>query len=104
MEQWPEVTTGGVLALLIIREVLGFLKTKSGPNGPNGNGVVSLQVKELRTMAEQIQKLYDWHDQRDEDGVPIWYVRKSLERHIGQLTETLRTLTQEIKTSNKKEK
>ena len=54
-------------------------------------------------MASKITKLYDWHNQRDEDGVPIWYVRKSLERHMGELTETVRVLHQWlIEDSNRK--
>jgi hypothetical protein len=95
MDQWQNLTAGGVLALLIIREVLGFLKTRNGGSG------VSISAKELHRMASQIEKLYDWHDQKDEDGVPVWYVRKSLERHIGELTETLRSLVQRLDKDSK---
>jgi hypothetical protein len=104
MDQWTEITTGGVLALLIIREVLGFLKPRNGNGGNGGNGgTVSIQIKELRRMTEQIQKLYDWHDQRDRDGVPVWYVRESLERHIEQLTAALRDLITDLQKYKKED-
>lgn len=50
-------------------------------------------VKEIRRsteaitkIAEQTDDLHKLHDQRDEDGVPLVYVRKSLERALDRMT------------------
>lgn len=97
MEDWQNLTAGGVLALLIIREVLGFLKTK------NASPPCAF-CKECKLMAKQIQTLYDWHDVSDEDNVKVWYVRKSLERHIGELTQVVRNLNALLTQTLNKEK
>lgn len=41
-----------------------------------------------------IEDLHDWHDRRDADGVPVWYVRKSLEDFIKQNAEAVTSLAQ----------
>ena len=49
-----------------------------------------------RMMGEVLsltKELHDWHDQRDADGVPVWYVRKSLETTISALTAAVTELS-----------
>jgi hypothetical protein len=45
-------------------------------------------------IRKQVDELYKWHDQRDTDGVPVWYMRKSLETAILQLSENLAKQTE----------
>lgn len=33
---------------------------------------------DLTTIKTQLKELHDWHSKEDEDGVKVWYVRKSL--------------------------
>ena len=38
---------------------------------------------------KKIDQLYSWHDREDDDGVKVWYIRTTLEKSLGQLTDTL---------------
>ena len=78
-----------LVVLLAVDKAIGFLKSR---------GV------DLVTMARQIARLDEMHAKTDEDGVPVWYVRRSLEKAVVDLneairhqTELLQQLTQELK-------
>ena len=78
-----------LLLLFAVDRVMGFLKSR---------GV------DLLKMAQQIDRLDEMHAKTDEDGVPVWYVRRSLEKTVADLneairyqTELLQLLTQELK-------
>lgn len=49
--------------------------------------------KKQDAMAERVEKLYEWHNRMDEDGVPVWYVRKSLEKAISDLATAIKAQT-----------
>jgi len=56
---------------------------------------------ELCIMHEEVKKLYEWHDVRGQDGVPVWYVRQSLESAIQELSGAIKQLnTNTISTAN----
>lgn len=74
-----QLGTGGLLALLIIREVLGFLKARS----------CKPPEELIRKIAIQVRDLHDWHNKTDEDGVKVWYVRRSLEDAIVKLSSNI---------------
>lgn len=40
-------------------------------------------------MVRQIDDLYGWHDVTDEDGVRVWYLRRSLEKAINRLADVV---------------
>lgn len=78
-----------LLVLFAVDKAMGFLKSR---------GV------DLVKMARQIDKLSEMHAKTDEDGVPVWYVRRSLEKAVVDLNEAIRhqtellgLLTQELK-------
>jgi hypothetical protein len=78
-----------LLVLFAVDRTMGFLKSR---------GV------DLLKMAQQIDRLDEMHARTDEDGVPVWYVRRSLEKAVADLneairhqTELLQALTQELK-------
>jgi len=78
-----------LLVLFAVDKAMGFLKSR---------GV------DLLRMAQQIDRLDEMHAKTDEDGVPVWYVRRSLENALVDLneairhqTELLQLLTQELK-------
>jgi hypothetical protein len=78
-----------LLVLFAIDRAMGLLKSR---------GV------DLLKMARQIDRLDEMHAKTDEDGVPVWYVRRSLEKAVTELneairhqTELLQLLTQELK-------
>ncbi len=85
------VWVGLIAAILVIREVLGFLDKKKFHNGDShGHGaVMNEHVNDVRfalnKVKDKVNDLHDWHDKRDSDGVPLWYVRRSLEDVIKDL-------------------
>jgi hypothetical protein len=48
--------------------------------------VWSVDWKKLENQTDQ---LYKWHNVLDDDGVPIWYVRRSLEEAILKLSDNI---------------
>ena len=69
---------------MVLREVFAFLRGRS----PARNG--NLQAK-------QIADLWEWHNRSDEEGVKVWYVRKSLERSINRLADNVQEQTQVLR-------
>lgn len=53
--------------------------------------------KELPTIMSQLKDLHDWHNVSDEEGVKIWYVRRSLEKAISDLSNNLAAQTEVLK-------
>ena len=55
------------------------------------------QLKErgidLRKMATQISDMHKWHSVTDDEGVKVWYVRKSLEKAITDLSSNVKEQT-----------
>lgn len=83
-EQLLQVGAGGMFALFVLREVFSFLKERLRCQN---NALFEL-------MAKQIHELHEWHAVTDEDGVKIWYLRRSLENAIEKLTSNLDLQTQ----------
>jgi hypothetical protein len=78
-----------LVAIVAVDRVLGILRSR---------GI------DLAKMARQVERLAELHAKTDEDGVPVWYVRRSLEQAIVSLheairaqTDLLRELTREIR-------
>ena len=72
MDDMAQIGAAGLLVLIILREVFAFLKTR--------NGVTKSQ--HLDKMSKQLDELHQWHNVVDDDGVKVWYVRRSLEQAI----------------------
>ena len=47
----------------------------------------------MRKLSKQVDELHAWHNREDEDGVKVWYVRKSLEDAISKLADNLEQQT-----------
>ena len=79
------ISVGAVAVYIVARDVVPYLiRRRNGKNGTGREGSTHQMVRDLHT----------WHDQRDEDGVPVWYVRKSLERSIDNLTVAIKELAE----------
>lgn len=79
----------GIFLLLLLKEIPNWIvKLKNG-----GATVEDKLVEEIRKVVEQnnvlIQELHGWHNVHDEDGVKIWYVRRSLHIAIEQLAKSV---------------
>ena len=86
-----ELGVGLIAAILVIREVLGFLDKKKFHNGDSNThgAVMNEHVNDVRfalnKVKDKVDDLHDWHNKTDEDGVFNWYVRRSLEDVIKDL-------------------
>lgn len=87
-----ELGVGLIAALMVIREVLNFLDKKRG-NPDDGGAVMSEHVSDVKgsvtAIKDKVDDLYEWHNKTDADGVPLWYVRRSLEQSIKDLGEKI---------------
>jgi len=61
-----------VVAVIVLDKVMGMLKQR---------GI------DLHKIAKQIDSLYELHNVKDQDGVPVWYFRKSLDEVLHKLAE-----------------
>lgn len=89
---------GLVLALVVfgVREFFGWLSKKSLQNTETRLKALESGLKsngeKLEQMKNKLDTLYDWHDKSDQDGVKIWYIRKSLETALDKHAEAVATL------------
>lgn len=92
-----QLGVGGIFAILVIREVLNFLKSRTATvsESPSPSSCLTLEEHKLiRQMHEWTRDLYNWHNVSDEEGVKIWYVRKSLEDVVDRLATTIEKLSE----------
>ena len=90
-----EFTLGALAVYVVGKDLVGFLMRKKNPM----NGLVTKlddHIGTADTAHEQIRDLHRWHDVKDIDGTPIWYVRRSLEEAIREQTKAMRTLVESI--------
>lgn len=101
----PELLLNGVLALLIIKEVLNFVITFVKKKSESGEAKSILSAidrmeknydKGLNSICDKctlnskyISDMYKWHEVKDEDGVFLWYIRKSLSSAFDNLAKSL---------------
>lgn len=71
-----------VVIVIAIDRVLGMLRAR---------GI------DLQKMSRQIDRLAEQHNTFDEDGVPVWYVRRSLEKTLDNLQDAIRAQTDLLK-------
>ena len=102
-----DITVAGLVILVFgaaIREAFGWFKQKNLQNSEARLKAVESAVKDtgqeiekikediLEPMKARMEILYEWHDKTDQDGVKIWYVRKSLEDTLGDTSKAMTIL------------
>lgn len=70
-----------VIIAIVIREIFAV-------------GRINQRLKKIDNIERMTKELYKWHDVADEEGVKIWYVRRSLEEAIGKLSENIAKQTE----------
>ena len=78
-----EISLGGAVALLILREVFGFLL-----NRRNSSALLAREA-DTTAMLQKITDLWNWHNVRGADNVPVWYFRSSLDDAMDKLSESI---------------
>lgn len=79
MENLDVIAVVGMAAVVVADRILSQLKAR---------GV------DLQKLARQQEDLWQWHAREDEEGVKVWYVRRSLEDAIKELSLSIRTQTE----------
>jgi len=94
----PEIWTGagGSLAVLIYLLSQRYWDSRRGPSPEEVNKALirmvqseDRMVKMLDDIQKRTQEMHQWHNVKDHDGVPVWYVRRSLEDAIIKLAATI---------------
>lgn len=94
-----QIGVGGIFVVLVLQLVFKFLEKWRHKDGdtkdiiPSGKKAAVL-LQKVEKIERQTQELHDWHNKEDEEGVKIWYVRRSLEDAISRLSTAIETQTQ----------
>jgi len=95
----PDLTIiGAMLAIMLaLTEAIKLLikKTTEKRNGNNGSDTHAVYAL-IRRMSEESTELYKWHSKTDENGTPIWYMKKSIEKSIVDLKEDVNNIQKDI--------
>lgn len=59
-----------------------------------GLGMLKQRGIDLHRIARQIDDLHKWHAKEDDEGVKVWYVRRSLEETLKTLSDNIANQTQ----------
>lgn len=89
--------------LLIVKEVVSWFKQKNLQSSDAKIVALTDSIKGLSDRTDKIEVkvdnlnqmskiMYDWHDKSDEDGVKIWYVRRSLEEALHENVKAINIL------------
>jgi hypothetical protein len=77
-----------IVCVLVIKEVFAFIKTRKNH---------TFSKEDWCKVATQVSDLHRQHSVLDQDGVPVWYVRKSLEASIERLADNIERQTQALR-------
>jgi len=86
-----DIGLGGMLALLIIREVFGFLRDRKEKGLGDeyrcffNPGDWAEMGRKVSIMSNKVDRIHEMHDVKDIDGTYIWYMKSSLVASIDRL-------------------
>jgi len=91
------------LLLLTLKEIFSWMKAKNLQESDNKIIKIKDEVEMSRNKLDKLdykldnlvslnKTMYDWHDKADEDGVKIWYVRRSLEEALQENVRAINIL------------
>lgn len=106
MEQQYTLIIGGLiipLFLLTMKEVFSWLKDKNLQATDNKIYKMKDDIESAKNKLEKLdykmdglynmnKTMFEWHDKSDEDGVKIWYVRRSLEEALQENVKAINIL------------
>lgn len=86
-----DLGVGAAVALLMIERVYVFVKMVLEHNKKDP------ATESLKVMSEQLHDLHSWHSVHDDEGVKIWYNRRSVERAVEKIAESQVAQTEILK-------
>lgn len=110
-----DLTSGALLVILLVfaaREFFGWVSKK---NLQQSEERAKMLENSIQAIAERTEKteikvdsvlqltrtMYDWHDISDEDGVKVWYVRRSLEEALQENVRAINILAKNSETQTR---
>jgi hypothetical protein len=79
---------GAAVAILVLERVYVLVKMILENTNKRTEGTAA-----YGTMVQQVHDLHDWHNVTDEEGVRLWYSRRSVERAVEKIAESQVTQT-----------
>lgn len=109
------LSNGALIATLIAlaaRELFSWLSKKNLQNTEAKMTVLNDNLKIINDRVEKVdikvdnllqlnKTMFDWHDKSDEDGVKIWYVRRSLEEALQENVRAINILAKNSETQTR---
>jgi len=104
-----QLGAGGILCVVVLQVVFTYLGKKSVSSIENQVAAdlseIKANLKDLHewrgalkpmvyNMEHKLEELHEWHNNKDEDGVFTWYIRKSLERSLSDLADAVQIMAQ----------
>lgn len=84
----------GIFAWLIIKEMLKFVVKQNERKKLAPESEAKEETREkIEKLVRMIDDLHKWHSKTDEDGVPVWYMRRSFEAAINKLADNIEKQT-----------
>jgi hypothetical protein len=100
MDHIAEIGLGAAVAIYIIKTVLEYVfKFKSSSSGVSTQAVSDI-FKKIDELKQMCHDLHQWHDVRDGDHVPLWYMRPSLQKSLEDMNSQIATLTANLSAQN----
>lgn len=84
-----EIGIGFAGAYLIIKLVFEFLKARRHSEISSVLEVLAKLQQSVLASSHKIDELHSWHNVNDDEGMKVWYNRKSLENAITQLSNNI---------------
>lgn len=100
------------LIALAARELFSWLSKKNLQNTEAKMTVLNDNLKIINDRVDRVdlkvdnllqlnKTMFDWHDKSDEDGVKIWYVRRSLEEALQENVRAINILAKNSETQTR---
>lgn len=99
----PQLGLAGIIIVFFLKEMFAYLRARDeerqSTSAPS-NGI-TLRMNDIlaicRKLDSQIRDLYNWHNVKDRDNVPVWYVRETLENNVKDLTAAIEAMAKAAK-------
>ena len=98
VDNLTDIGVSGILVVLVLREVFGFLRKRNGVSLAGVAETIGRIETDLATLKTENHELHVWHDVSDQEGGKIWYVRKGLQEAVVDLKGAIEAQTGVLRT------
>lgn len=95
-----DIGVGGFFLFLALKMFFNYLNDKKISIGSENISLSDIKDK-LETLMKLSEDSFRLHNVKDGDGVPVWYVRRSMETQIKELAKIIERLAISIEVQTK---